>query len=675
MNWASLSSRAASYLRMAVFMAAIPVFGEDAFTPLWEQAQNAIRLDVGKKNISGHKDHFAMSGRSVDLIMEWEITDQQEISITRWVRWPMLRTIPNNTHASYNYRFQTAKEETPFIEGKRLSAGKVEYVEINGTFIVLSRHTEGVETTRKIYPSSSGPAVIDLVEIKNTSDKVLSLNIPEWSASFESKKGTRGAYTVTQYTIGAGEYTLAPGETRNYGVIRTARNPEEAPYVDEPYYELAARNQFLEEMRSNLILETPSPVLNQMFEFAKIRGTESIFSTRGGLMHGPGGYHLFLAAMWTNDQVEYINPFFPYLGNKLGNESAMNCYRWFAKYMNDEYKPIPSSIIAEGEGYWNGAGDRGEQAMSAYGAGRFLLAAGNKEWAKELMPFIDWCIEYCHRNRLPEGVVASDTDELEKRFPSGKANLITSTLYYDALISAAYLWKELDPSSEKVELYLNRSTEMREAILKYFRGTVEGYDTYKYYEGNEILRSWICMPMVVGINENASETTNALLSDKLWFGNGMLTASNTKTYWDRSTLYGFRGIFKAGLQDRVLPKLLDYSRERLLGSHVPYAIEAYPEGNKSHLSAESGLYCSIFIEGLFGINPTGFRTFEITPRLPKEWNHTSLKNIKAYGSTFNIALERKGEGVQVLVTDYNGKELYKKTSTEKDEKHLISLPR
>ncbi len=136
-------------------------------------------------------------------------------------------------------------------------------------------------------------------------------------------------------------------------------------------------------------------------------------------MHGPGGYNKYLAAIWANDQAEYINPFFPFLGNTAGNESAMNAFRHFAAYMNPEYKPIPSSIIAEGRGFWNGAGDRGDAAMIAYGAGRFALASGNGQWAAELWPLISWCLEYCYRNTTAQGVIASDTDELEGRFPAG----------------------------------------------------------------------------------------------------------------------------------------------------------------------------------------------------------------------------------------------------------------
>lgn len=104
-----------------------------------------------------------------------------------------------------------------------------------------------------------------------------------------------------------------------------------------------------------------------------------------------------------------------------------------------EYKPIPSSIIAEGIDIWAGAGDRGDAAMIAYGASRYALVQGDKAIAEQLWPLIEWCLEYCHRKLNEDGVVASDSDELEGRFPAGEANLCTSSLYYDALRSAAYL--------------------------------------------------------------------------------------------------------------------------------------------------------------------------------------------------------------------------------------------
>lgn len=667
-----------SFLRSGLLAAALILLPATAATgqsaSLWQIHEDGIRLDSSRLADAGHKDHYAMSGRAVDLILEWEIDGQGAFSARRWVRWPMLRMTPDNTHASFDRRFNETSDMRPQIGSSPLSAGRVAHVDIDGVFTVVSRHGEGVEMTRRIFPSSNGPAVIDLIEIANTSDKTITLTIPHVATKQESKPGVRGVFLVTQTSLGEGEFALAPGASASYGIIRSARLEGDAPYMDDPAFELAARRAFVAQMQDSLIMKTPSPVLDRMFAFAKIRAAESIFSTRGGLMHGPGGYNKFLAAIWTNDQAEYINPFFPFLGSKLGNESAMNCYRWFATYINPEFKAIPSSVISEGTGTWNGAGDRGDPAMYAYGAARFALASGNRAWTLELLPHIEWCLEYCQRQMLPEGVVASHSDELEGRFPSGKANLCTNILYYDALLSTAHIYRALDPASDKAAACERKAAALRTAVKSYFEGRVEGFDTYRYYEGNDVLRSWICMPLTAGMFERAGATTDALFSDKLWFGNGMLTASNTKTYWDRSALYAFRGIFAAGLQDRALPKLTDYSTERLLGSHVPYAIEAYPEANQSHLSAESGLYCRIFTEGLFGITPTGLRSCRILPRLPSGWNEASLQHIRAFGCDFNVTLQRRDQGIRVLVTDSSGAVLHDRTGTEGDAHDVTLAP-
>lgn len=134
-------------------------------------------------------------------------------------------------------------------------------------------------------------------------------------------------------------------------------------------------------------------------------------------------------------QAEYVNPFFPYLGYQTGNQSALCSFMHFARFINPEYKKLPSSIIAEGTDVWGGAGDRGDAAMVAYGAARYALAQGDREEAKQLWPLIEWCLEYNRRQLNADGVVSSDSDELEGRFPAGKANLCTSSLYYDALLS------------------------------------------------------------------------------------------------------------------------------------------------------------------------------------------------------------------------------------------------
>ena len=158
--------------------------------------------------------------------------------------------------------------------------------------------------------------------------------------------------------------------------------------------------------------------------------------------------------------------------------------------------------------------------MIAYGAARYALARSNKQEAETLWPLIEWCLEYCRRQLNDKGVVASDSDELEGRFPSGDANLCTSSLYYDALLSATYLCKELGKSGASV--YAKQASTLRKNMESYFGAKVEGFDTYAYYEGNDILRSWICIPLTVGIDEHAEGTIQALFSPRLWTKDGLL---------------------------------------------------------------------------------------------------------------------------------------------------------
>ena len=392
-----------------------------------------------------------------------------------------------------------------------------------------------------------------------------------------------------------------------------------------------------------------------MFAFAKIRGTESIYNTKAGLMHGPGGLRYY-AAIWANDQAEYINPFFAFLGDETGNRSAMNAFRLFARYMNADYKPIPSSIIDQGDGEWHGAKDRGDMAMIAYGAGRFALAYGKKDSAIILWPLIEWCLEYLKRKINDEGVVYSDSDELENRFPAGKANLNTSSLYYDALISAVHLGKLLSKPAEQLKNYDKEAKQLRSNIEKYFGATVEGFATYRYYKGNDTLRAWITTPLTVDIFERKEGTIAALFSPRLWTEDGLASLAGNKTFWDRSTLYGLRGVFAAGEAEKALTFLRYYSRRRLLGEHVPYAVEAYPEGNQRHLSAESGLYCRIFTEGMFGMRPIGFTSFNCTPRLPKEWNEMALRNIHSFGNAFDLEVARAATGKLIITIKKAGQE-------------------
>ena len=621
---------------------------------------NAIEMILSDQTIP-YSDHIEMSGEMVSFVTRWNIDEMKNFSQERSLVFPMLRTIPNNTHASLMYRMQTDIVSLLGVNGLAPVQLGVKKVSINGALQVVSQYGIGVvntgaarkrapspvvEITYTGFPSTTLPMMCETYEVKNIASRPLTVAVPEFvqKAKTDPAKGVDGAYIIQAEIYGNGTYVIEPGKSITFGAAFQAyREKNEKAITPDVKAEYAKRMAYVKNsIDGSLVLETPEKVIDTEFRFAKIRASESIYRTKGGLMHGPGG-ESYYAAIWANDQSEYVNPLFPFMGYQIGNESSLNCYKQFARFMNDQYKLLPSSIIAEGLDTWGGAGDRGDAAMNAHGATRYVLARGSVEEAKELWPFIKWCLEYTRRQLNDAGVPRSDRDELEGRFPAGEANLCTATLYYDGLVSAAYLAPLVGEPKSVANTYRKQAEDLYKAINKYFSANVSGFETYRYYDGNTVLRSWICMPLCFGFKERAEGTLAALYSPKLLTVDGLLTAEGDVTFWDRSTLYALRGAYVAGAADQATKQLLDYSNRRLLGTHVPYPIEAWPEGSQRHLSAESGLYCRIITEGLFGIRPTGFNSFNLTIQLPTAWNEMALRHVKAFGGDFDIEVKRKSE--------------------------------
>ena len=619
-----------------------------------------IRMEVTEGKYP-HSDHVEMSGKMMATVLYWGIDKEQKFTLDRSLVFPMLRRIPNNTHASLMIRQALDVVAQLRINNNNHLKFTTRFVEINGGMRVVEDHrggAYGLEVDRWIFPTMEQAMMCEHYVLRNTGtvDYVLQIPSLQQEVLTDPKRGVKGSYRILSTVKGGGVYFIKPGESVEFDLVIEGLEMGQKSQADLDVKQLFAERQaFLEVMDNNLVLDTPDDVIDTEFRFAKIRASESICKTKGGYMHAPGG-ESYYAAIWANDQAEYVNPFFPFTGYEVGNASALNSYRHFARFMNDEWKPIPSSIIAEGDDIWNGAGDRGDGAMIAYGAARYALTRADKAEAEELWTLIEWCLEYCRRQINDKGVVKSDRDELEGRFPAGDANLCTSTLYYDALVSAAHLGRELKKSPKLIADYQKRAKAMRAAIESHFGATVKGYETYRYYEGNDILRSWICMPLCVGIYDRAEATMDAMFKSDLYTKDGLLTAQGSKTFWDRSTLYAFRGAYAAGYADFITEQLSYYSNRRLLGDHVPYPIEAWPEGSQRHLSAESGLYCRIITEGMFGIRPTGMRSFELKPEIPASWEFATLKNIRAFGGDFDVVVKRvAGDKLRVEVAEKGGK--------------------
>lgn len=620
---------------------------EDVF----ELHGEGIRWEVKSGQL--HTDSLEMAGLGAGLIVGYGVKDQAELYLSRRCIFPALRMQPNDTHASLNVDIDPRKVPRILVNGRN----NPEYArsfEINGLLTIDSYRTDGLEISRAFYPASTVRACCERVVIKNNGSTSITAQLSEESLAVHSYfRGTKGVYVI-EITHSAEETMLIrPGHTCKFHILYSARIANEKHIVTNGEQEWEKRRERVCQLTNSLTLQTGNAILDTMFRFAKIRAGESIFMTRSGLLHSPGGKR-FYAATWCNDQLEYAAPWFGQTGDALGLEATMNAFRQYMPFMSDLYTPIPSSVISEGVDIWEGAGDRGDAAMYLYGASLFALFSGQLVYTKELWPAIRWCAEYCERRKNEEGVIASESDELEGRFcTDGKANLSTSCLCYGGLKHASRLAAELGEMELSFE-YIQRADRLETAIEKYFGTRLHGFDTYRYSNGIDSLRSWICLPLCVGIQERRAGTLAALFSPYLWTENGLLTCERgeenpSETIWDRSTLYGFRSAFAAdkATENTTWEAFEKYCQRRLLGKRVPYAVEAYPEAGMAHLSAESALFCRIITEGILDLQPLGLKRFSVCPTLPAALDHLYLTDIRAFGQRFSIFVENDYYQIEV----------------------------
>ena len=596
-----------------------------------------------------------MSGLRASTIVQYGADRDGTLLLWRRAVWPMLRTIPNNTGASLQQAFGPADLPPLSIDGKPLEGERLTSATIAGT-LALRTKAPGLELSRTLFPSREQAVVLENVSITNRGSRSVAVTSPPrgLTATTDAARGVSGAYIVEAATDREVNWRLAPGETRSYAIVYSARRSADPPPPIDPVAEHAARTRWVASTGARMILETPNPILNRAFGFAKVRATESIFATKGGLMHGPGGGRYY-AAIWANDQAEYANPFFAFLGAGDPRDSALNAFRHFARFMNPDYKPIPSSIIAEGTGTWNGAGDRGDQAMIAYGAARFALASGDRTQAAELWPLIEWCLEYLERKTTLDGVIASDSDELENRFPSGKANLNTASLTYDALLSAAMLGESLGKPRDALDRYRARAGALRDAIEKHFAARIDGFETYRYYDGNTTLRAWIATPLTVGIyRSREGHDRRAVLAvtvdegrprDRSWQA-GLLGSFHAVC--PARGVCGWRHQARPRSADRILVAPSARRARSLCRRGVSRGRAGPPVGR------ERALLPHLRRRPVRHSARPGLDTFAVTPRLPDGWDRMSLRAIHAFGRIFDVEIRRAGANLQVRVVPDRG---------------------
>ena len=530
------------------------------------------------------------------------------------------------------------------VDGRPLRCDVPSMVAFDGMVTVVYPASEGIVVTRTVYPSRRDPVVVEEWQLRNVADKPLAVDFKAPANVTAATENTLLVWTGQ----GPGSTVVESGGTVSLATCLQARLKDgpEAPRLVDVAAEHAARHALAEAAwHGPGRLETPEPLLDQAFALQKLHVLECPIETiKGVIVHN--GSLRYSPGIWANDPVEYSSPVFPFFGDPELNRASMGMYRVWQDYCRQNgIVPFPGSF--EGPALKLTQRGRGDDAMVLYGLSKFLLFQGDRAAAEEMWPLIEFAAASVRSHTTPDGIVASRTDEMEGRYPTGTANLSTSSLAYGGYRLAARLAQSLGKPVAKE--FDQRAGALRKGIESYFGAEVEGFKTYRYYKENTTLRGWILLPLAMGITERQEATVAALMSDKLWphrlAGADILAESTRPTEWGRETYYALRVLFKGGRTEDALDLTRRVVKAQIFGAKGPY-----PDEDAIDMLCPGSLYPRVFTEGLFGIVPSGLDSFACTPWLPKDWPRMALRDLRAFGQAWDLVVERDGDRQKVTVS-------------------------
>jgi hypothetical protein len=547
--------------------------------------------------------------------------------------------------------------ELPVVQakGNPLSFGVPTAVTFNGLLTVEYPACEGLVAIRTVYPSMKNAVVVEQWQLKNITEKPITVDVTAMDRVTNATQRTQLVWS----TQGAGATTLKPASVLMFSNCLRA-TVKDAPDANAPVdvpLEQAGRVRLIEAAFSGPgRLETPEPQLDLAFALQKLHVLETPIETCKGVITHNGSL-TYSPGVWANDPVEYSSPLFPFFGDPGLNEASMNMYRIWQDYCKSNgIVPFPGSF--EHADLRLCQRERGDDAMVLYGLSKFLLFQGDRAAAQELWPLIEFAAASVLSHTTTNGIIASQTDEMEDRYQTGKANLSTSSLAYGGYCLAAALAKDLGKPAVARD-FETRAAALRKAIDVYFGAEVEGFNSYRYYDGNTTLRGWILLPLAMGITERQEATVAALLSDKLWphrmAGADILAESTRETEWGRETYYALRVLFKAGRTEEAIDLTRRVVKAQIFGERGPY-----PDEDAIDMLCPGSLYPRVFTEGLFGIVPQGLKTFDCTPWLPAAWPKMALRDLRAFGRSWDLVVEREGTLQKITITS-GGKTVFTAT--------------
>ena len=256
---------------------------------------NTITWDLTKESKLPHIDKIEMDGQRVAVIISYEVNEDRKLNINRDIIFPQLRIfIESSANQWRKYRAYLRDEfsdeflPTITVNKRTFEPGPLDSVRINGMLQFYHAECQGLTVKRTLLPSMSERMFVEIWTLDNVTKEHIEIAIGK-TEYIQEQSGQNGNFSRKVYTDADDKITIDPEKSYEFAIYFTAQLNDEKVITVSFADAVNERKSFLDRINNNLVLETPNPVINRLFAFSKIRAAESIYDTKMGLVHSPGG--------------------------------------------------------------------------------------------------------------------------------------------------------------------------------------------------------------------------------------------------------------------------------------------------------------------------------------------------------------------------------------------------
>ena len=187
-------------------------------TQIWSIEGQTLVWNV--KEGQTHRDKIEMSGLYCDTIVDYGVQADGTLWLSQMLYFPTLRTVPNNTHATYCFALQDAR---PALQrnGERIVESPRTF-RLDGMLTVICETNAGISLIHRLFPSTDGHFGVERLCIHAREDVTLTLTLPR-SSVHSYGRGTKGVYVSEIHHTAPDEIVLRAGERAEFDIFYSSR--------------------------------------------------------------------------------------------------------------------------------------------------------------------------------------------------------------------------------------------------------------------------------------------------------------------------------------------------------------------------------------------------------------------------------------------------------------------